>query len=159
MRSLTKLFLAVAVVAVAAPGSARAADATANMIVSASVAKSCVVTGPASAVNFAAYDPISSAQLSAVGQITVRCVRGTGYDLKLSSGNGFKMMGPGGAAIAYDVLQPDGTTSWTTTALTVAAVDVDTSAPRTYDATVKPAVNADVPVGDYTDTVVITVTY
>ncbi len=159
MRTLPKLLLAAAVaVGAAAPGLAQAQSTTANMVVSATVAKSCVVAGPAAAVNFSAYDPVSTAQLSATGTISVRCVRGTGYSVALSSNNGFSMTGAGGS-IPYAVLQPGGTTSWTTNALVVPATDITTSAPRDYVATVRPGIGADVPAGNYSDTVLVTVTY
>jgi spore coat protein U-like protein len=160
MRSLPKLVLAaaVAVAAVVAPGLVQAQSTTANMVVSATVAKSCAVSGPAGGINFSAYDPVSTAQLSATGTISVRCVRGTGYSVALSSNNGFAMTGASGA-IPYAILQPGGTTSWTASALVVPASDITTSAPRDYVATVRPAIGADVPAGNYSDTVLITVTY
>jgi spore coat protein U-like protein len=160
MRILPKLLLAaaLAVGATVAPGLAQAQSATANMVVSATVAKSCVVSGPAAAVNFSAYDPVSTGQLSAQGTISVRCVRGTGYSIALSSSNGFAMRGTVGS-IPYEVLQPGGTTSWTANALVVPALDITTSAPRDYVATVRPAVGADVQAGNYSDTVLVTVTY
>ena len=134
MRSFSKLLLGAAVAVAAAvalaPGVAEAQSATANMTVSATVAKSCVVSGPAGAVNFAAYDPVSTAQLSATGTISVRCVRGTGYSVALSSTTGFNMTGAGGA-IPYAILQPNGSTSWTTTALVVPAAAITPRRPAT----------------------------
>jgi len=160
MRTLPKLLLAaaLAVAANGAPGAAQAVDITANMVVSATVAKSCVVSGPAAAVNFSAYDPVSTAQLSGQGTISVRCVRGTGYSIALSSNNGFKMVGTVGS-ISYAILQPGGATSWTANALVVPASDITTSAPRDYVATVRPEIGADVAAGNYSDTVLVTVTY
>ncbi len=160
MRNLTKLLLAAAVAAAAllAPAAAEAQTANASMTVTATVAKSCVVTGPAAPVNFAAYDPVSSTQLSATGTISVRCVRNTPYSIALTSANNFRMTGTGGN-IPYTVLQPNGTTVWSTTPLAVGAAAVATNAPISYTATVNPALNADVPVGTYTDTVNVVVTY
>jgi spore coat protein U-like protein len=129
------------------------------MTVSASVARRCVVNGPAAAVNFASYDPMSTAQLSAVGTIQVRCVRGTGYTISLSSSSNFNMTGPGGAVIPYAILQPNGSTSWTASPVNVPSSAVTSSGWLPYDATVRPAIGADVPEGAYTDTVNITVTY
>ncbi|MGA8892118.1 MAG: spore coat protein U domain-containing protein [Anaeromyxobacteraceae bacterium] len=160
MRSAQKLLLASAVAAAAAlaPGLAEAQSVNANMTVSATVLRRCVVTGPAAPVNFADYDPLSSAQLSAVGSITVQCVRGTGYTIALSSTNGFAMQGQG-TSIPYSITQPNGTSNWTTTPLVVADAAITNSAPRSYDATVRPAIGQDVPAGNYTDTVLVTVTY
>jgi spore coat protein U-like protein len=159
MRTLPKLLLAAAfAVAAVAPGAAQAVETTANMVVSATVAKSCVVSGPATAINFSAYDPVSTSQLTAQGTISVRCVQGTGYSVALSSNNGFAMTGAGGS-IPYAILQPNGSTPWTTTALVVPASDITTSAARGYVATVRPGIGADVPAGNYTDTVLVTVTY
>lgn len=160
MRNLSKLLLAAAVAtaALVAPAFAQAQTATANMTVSASVAKSCVVTGPAAAVNFGTYDPVSPAQLTSQGTISVRCVRGTGYSVALSSTSGFNMTGTGGS-IGYAVLQPDGTTSWTASPLVVPAAAINTSVARDYVATVRPVIGADVPAGNYSDTVLVTVTY
>ena len=160
MRNLSKFLLAAAVAtaAVVAPGFAQAQTATANMIVSATVAKSCVVSGPAAAIDFGAYDPVSTAQQSAQGTISVRCVRGTGYSIALSSNNGFSMIG-NGTSIGYAILQPDGATSWTASPVVVAASAINSSAPRPYVATVRPVIGADVPAGNYSDTVLVTVTY
>jgi spore coat protein U-like protein len=160
MRNVPKLLLAsaVAIAAALVPDLAQAQSVTANMTVSASVQRRCVVTGPAAAVNFSGYDPMSAAQLSAVGTITVQCVRGTGYTIALTSNNGFAMQGQG-TAIPYTILQPNGSTNWGSTPLVVADASITNSSPRTYDATVRPAVGADVPAGNYTDTVLVTVTY
>ena len=162
MRSFSRILLGAAVAIAAAvalaPGVAEAQSVTANMTVSATVAKSCVVSGPAGAVNFTSYDPVSAAQLSATGTISVRCVRGTGYSVALSSTTGFNMTGTGGS-IPYAILQPNGSTPWTTTALVVPAADITTSAARDYVATVRPAIGADVAAGNYSDTVLVTVTY
>ena len=159
MRTLQKLLLAAAfAVAAVAPGLAQAQSTTANMVVSATVAKSCVVSGPATAINFSAYDPVSTSQLVGQGTISVRCVRGTGYSVALSSNNGFTMTGAGGA-IPYEVLQPGGASSWTANALVIPASAITTSAARDYVATVRPGIGADVPAGSYTDTVLVTVTY
>lgn len=159
MRNVQKLLLASAVAAAAAlvPDLAQA-QVTANMTVSASVQRRCVVSGPAAAVDFSSYDPMSTAQLSAVGGITVQCVRGTGYSIALSSTNGFAMQGQG-TAIPYSILQPNGSTDWRASPLVVADGAITNSAPRTYNATVRPEVGVDVPAGSYTDTVLITVTY
>jgi spore coat protein U-like protein len=160
MRNLTKILLAAAIAGAAflAPSVAEAQTANASMTVSATVAKSCVVTGPAAPVNFSAYDPVSAAQQSATGTISVRCVRNTPYSIALTSANGFRMIGTGGN-IPYTVLQPNGTTVWSTTALAVPAASVTNNLPINYTATVNPALNADVPVGSYTDTVNVVVTY
>jgi spore coat protein U-like protein len=160
MRNVQKLLLAsaVAVAATLAPGLAEAQSVSANMTVSATVARRCVVTGPSAPVAFNGYDPLSTTQLSAVGSITVQCVRGTGYTIALTSNNGFAMQGQG-TAIPYGILQPDGTTNWATTPLVVADASITNSAPRSYNATVRPVVGRDVPAGSYTDTVLVTVTY
>jgi spore coat protein U-like protein len=160
MRNVQKLLLAAAVAAAAAlvPDLAQAQSVTANMTVSATVQRRCVVTGPAAPISFTNYDPLSAAQLSAIGTITVQCVRGTGYTIALSSNNGFAMQGQG-TSIPYSILQPGGSTDWRATPLVVADASVTNSSPRSYDATVRPAVGADVPAGNYTDTVLITVTY
>jgi spore coat protein U-like protein len=162
MRNVKKLLLAsaVAVAATLLPSLAEAQSqsVTANMTVSATVARRCVVTGPAAPVNFSSYDPLSSAQLSAVGTITVQCVRGTGYTIALTSTNSFAMQGQG-TSIPYSILQPGGSVDWRATPLVVADASITTSSPRSYDATVRPVVGQDVPAGNYTDTVVVTVTY
>ena len=160
MKTRSRILLAAAVASALflAPSIAEAQTATANMTVSATVAKSCVVTGPSGPVNFASYDPVSTTQLSAPGTISVRCVRGTGYSIALTSDTGFNMRGTGGD-IPYAVLQPDGSTSWTANSLVVPATAITSSAARDYVATVRPAVGVDVPAGSYTDTVHVTVTY
>jgi len=160
MRNVQKLLLVSVVAAAAAlvPDLAQAQSVSANMVVSATVARRCVVSGPAAPVAFNGYDPLSTTQLSAVGSITVQCVRGTGYSIALSSTNGFAMQGQG-TSIPYSILQPNGSTDWRSTPLVVADATITNSSPRSYDATVRPALGQDVPAGNYTDTVIVTVTY
>jgi len=163
MKTPTKILLAAAVAGAFffAPAIAEAQvnPATANMTVTATVVKSCTVTGPASAVNLGNYDPLSATQLSGQGTINVRCVRSTPYTISVTSANGFAMKSAGGSLLPFTIYQPNGTTDWKATPLSVPAGSVTSFAAIPYIATVKPAAGVDLPVGAYTDTVTFSVAY
>jgi spore coat protein U-like protein len=163
MKTLTKILLAAAVAGafLLAPSFAEAQTnpATATMTVQATVVKSCTVTGPASAVNLGNYDPLSATQLSGQGTINVRCVRNTPYTISVSSANGFAMKSAAGDLLPFAIFQPNGTTDWKATALSVPAGNVTSFAPISYIATVKPTVGLDLPAASYTDTVTFSVAY
>ena len=156
--TLTKILSVLSIVGMAVTASpASAAAVTGNFTVSAQVAKVCKVTNPAN-IDLGAYDPLGTGTITGNTQIQVQCVKGTSYDISLTSANSWKMKGGSGTdLIAYTIKQHDNTTDWTTSALAVSAVP--NSAVKSYQANASAAQGQDVPTGSYTDTVTVTVTY
>ncbi|UZW53838.1 spore coat U domain-containing protein [Sphingobium sp. JS3065] len=66
------------------PGTARAADATTTMGVSATVLNACLVS--ATNMAFGNYDPTSSVPTDATSSISVTCTPGTSFNVGLNSG-------------------------------------------------------------------------
>ena len=159
MRRFSKLLLAsaVAAAAIVIPRMAEATDVTGSFTVQAAVAKACKVTS-AGNVNFGTYDPTATSALTGTSAIKVKCTRGTGYDIALSSTNSFKMT-DGTNLIPYSITQPNGSSNWETTPLTIAGSAITTNADYTYTAALSTTQGLDVPVGSYLDTVTVTVTY
>ena len=160
MNRFSKLLLAVAVAAAAivTPRMAEATDVTGSFTVQTAVGKACKVTS-AGNVNFGTYDPTATSALTGSSAIKVKCTRGTGYDIALSSTNGFAMIDGASHSIPYSITQPTGSVNWETTPLTVAAAAITTNGEYTYTAALSTTQGLDVPVGSYLDTVTVTVTY
>lgn len=138
--------------------------------VTAAVAKSCRVT--ATDLAFGTYDPVATADTTATGTVTVKCTKNTTADVALSLGaNGLaaggtcaspvRQMANGTERLTYAIYQDGAGTDWGCDATNDQAVtaDVGPSAPEvltTYG--VIPA-GQDAPVGNYADTVSVTVTF
>ena len=69
-----------------AASNAQAATATGNLSVTANVAAACAVTA-STAVAFGPYDPLAPGALNGQGTVTVRCTKGSSYDLALGTGS------------------------------------------------------------------------
>ncbi len=152
--------LALALV-LAGPRAADAASTTGTMGVTATVVDSCTVV--ASTLTFSPY---SAANLSSTGQatITVTCTIATavsliGLDLGLQPvATMAQLKSTGAALIPYELYQDAAfVTPWTIAAGPAAYAAV--AAPATYTVYGRAPGGANVPVGTYTDTVGITVTY
>jgi spore coat protein U-like protein len=157
MHRFSKVLLAAVVAAavVMVPRMAVATDITGTFTVAATVSNVCKVTA-GNNVDFGAYDPTGTAVLKKTSAINVKCTRGTGYGIALTSAGGWKMKN-GTEGISYSVKQPNDSTDWTTTALTgLTAVD---NKPYSYVANLSTTEGQDVPAGSYLDTVTVTVTY
>jgi spore coat protein U-like protein len=150
-------------------GAAQAASKTASFTVSASVGKNCVI----SAANLALGEFVGDNNLTAQSDITVRCTAGTAFTVALNSGGtgsfaGRRMVGPGGDFLVYNLYTND----------TYAAVWGDATAGTSVVADIGEGMavgNAiDLPVygrllaadnsgpvtnGNYSDTIVATITY
>jgi spore coat protein U-like protein len=157
--------LACAAAAVLVSGSALAANATGTLAVSATVLKSCiVVTTP---VVFGTYDPTLGSATQTSGTVVVTCTAGTPYTIALGPGGGT------GATVAlrklslltntlnYGLFSNSGySTVWGDT---VGTNTVAGTAPLTLVNT--HTVYASIPngqgaaLGDYLDTVAVTVAY
>jgi spore coat protein U-like protein len=160
-----RLLPALAVAAVFGVGNgitpASAATDTANLTVSASVAAVCNVQ--AATLAFGAYDP-TAGDLDATTSVDVTCTPGTTYEVGLGGGGAGdvanRQMANGPATLNYSMYRNAGRTlNWgnTPTIDTVAGVGGGGVISHTVYGTI-PA-DQFVAIGDYSDTVIITVTY
>lgn len=147
------------------PVTVAAQTAQTTMNVSATVVEACVVT--ATNLVFGLYDPTTSTPVDAVSAITVTCTPGTVFSVGLNAGTTpgatitNRQMASGSERLGYGLFQDAArSVNWGNTPGT------DTPAPGTAVLTPTvltvygrvPAQQA-VAVGDYTDTVTITVSY
>jgi len=152
------LYAALAIAALLAPRAAVPTNATGTFTAAANVAKSCTMTSPTD-VNLGAYNPFGSGTLTGTTSIRVKCVKGTGYTIALSSANGFRMDDGIGNYIPYAIKQPNNTTNWETTPLVVPGSSILTNQYYSYTARVSVTQGLGVPLGTYADVVTVTVTY
>src|SRR5690242_10156726 len=167
---LLSLAGAVAVAIGAAPGT-EAATATSNLSVTASVSANCSIsTAP---VAFGAYDPVStnaSTPLNGTGTVNVTCTSGASTTITLGQGSNAntgstdaapaRRLSDGGTNfLTYSLFQDAGrTTVWGNTGGTgVANTGTGTQTAVTVYGSV--AAGQNVPAGNYSDTVVATVTF
>jgi len=152
-------FIAAALLAV--PAFAFAATPVTNTFkVSAEVKSVCTVS--ATDIVIPSYDPNAAAPTTQTGTVNVTCTRGTPYTTTLSSTTGFKLTGPGGATLAYQIFQGSGTggTVWANaTTSNPYAGSAPSRAAVAYLATASIAAAQDVAAGIYADTVTVTVNY
>ena len=170
------LTLAVALMIAAMP-KARAATATANLVVTATVAAKCTIT--TTPLDFGEYDPVvanATTALNATGSVTVACTKGsTGLSVGLDNGGNFsgtRRMAGGGDFLGYAVYRPPnntpgtacsfpGTLAWGTTigTDTLALTNAASKAARTYNVCGTIPAGQDVTVATYSDTVVATINF
>ncbi len=154
-----------------AASSADAATATSNLSVTASVSANCTIsTAP---VAFGAYDPVSanaSTALAGTGTVNVTCTNGASTTVTLGQGSNAntgstdaaparRLKDGGTNYLTYELYQDTGhTTVWGNTAGTGVA---NTGTGGQTSITVYGTVDAgqNVPAGNYSDTVVATVTF
>lgn len=138
-----------------------AATSTANLTVNATVAASCTVSG-----GTLAFGSYTLAAISASTNITATCTNGTAYNIGLSAGGGSgasvttRKMTSGSNTLNYSLYTNSGnTTIWGNTVGTdtVSATGTGTAVNHTVYGNV-PA-NQTSPIGAYSDTVVITITF
>jgi spore coat protein U-like protein len=119
---LTKLFLALAasgLLAVFAGTAVQAASKNQSFQVSATVIPSCNINSVDN-ISFGAYNPLSAAEVTATGEISITCSNNAPVSIGLTGGDNFSaatnnMKGPGGSGtelLRYKIFQPDGTTQW-----------------------------------------------
>jgi spore coat protein U-like protein len=175
--SAIALTIAVALMIAAMP-KARAATATANLVVTASVAAKCTIT--TSPLDFGAYDPVvanATTAQNATGSVTVACTKGsTGLSIGIGNGNNFsggtRRMAGGGDFLTYAIFRPPdntpgtacafpGTLAWGTTigTDTLALTNAASKSPRTYNVCGTIPAGQDVTVATYGDTVVATINF
>jgi spore coat protein U domain-containing protein, fimbrial subunit CupE1/2/3/6 len=143
--------------------SVEAATATSNLAVTAAVVQNCTIT--AGTVAFGNYDPVGTNNvnpLNANGTVTVRCTRGSNATIGLGNGlnfSGGRRMSDGGTNYLSYGLYSDspGGTAWTDAA-TVAYNALNFS-PQNLTVYGQVSAGQDVAVGNYSDTVVATITF
>jgi len=134
------------------------------MPINASVGPVCVVS--AVPLNFGAYDPVVTNQSTPLDQqatITVQCLRGSAYTVKLNPGAhpaaGLRYMaGPAAAMMHYELYSDSSrTTVWDNTNFVSGSATDTTPIPITVYGRIFPG--QDVVAGAYTDTVTVTVEF
>ena len=148
----------------AAPGFAQ--TATANLGVSATVAKNCSIT--TTAVAFGAYDPVvanATAPLDGSGSVVVTCTKGAGTRIDLGLGANVsgttRRMAGGTDFLTYELYQDTGrTTVWGSGATDGLTIPVAPSrAARTFTVFGRVPAGQDVAADSYADTVVATINF
>ena len=155
----------VAGILLAAAGSAGAADKTTTFNVNAAVAANCFVS--ATDLDFGTYD--GSAALSKSSTIDVRCSKDHPYELKLSTGGSgdYKQRLLGGAlqynlftTAALGAIWGDGTANTDTVGGDGNGLSAAKKVTHTvYGQLPNSATNQDVPVGNYSDVITVTIEY
>lgn len=159
------LTLAVTAFGISAPHAAQAATTTTTFAVTATVQPSCTVS--ATPLAFGSYNPLSATPLDATSTITVNCTTGTSYTVGLNAG------GTSGATVTtrqmllstnslnYTLYRDTGrTNNWGNTPGTdtpASATATTTAATLTVYGRIPALQN--VPAGNYTDSVTVTVNY
>lgn len=148
-----------------APLCAQAATATDTMAVTATVQSACAVT--ATGMAFGSYDPTVLTNHDATTTIQVNCTSGTSYTVGLSAGlatgatvSARKMVN-GSNLLPYSLYRDASRTqNWGNTAgVDSTSATVATSTPATLTVYGRIAGLQNVPAGNYSDTVTVTVTY
>lgn len=158
-----------AAVALAGFGSAttKAATATANLGVSATVTNNCTISTVALA--FGSYDPVvanASTNLDGTGTVVVACTKGSTATIGLglgsnATGSTRRMKDAGTNYLTYELYQDTGrSTVWGNSgAALLSPVAAPSKAARNFTVYGRVTSNQDVPAGSYSDTVVATVNF
>jgi spore coat protein U-like protein len=154
------------------------AQATQNVQVQVQVNGSCSVTVPLNA-SFGTQTPLTTTNLVAEGQVTLRCNAGAAPVLAVNDGGNFsstRRMSDGGGTpkyVAYAVKQPTisgtnftvcpafgGGTAWTSvTTLDASAAFASSGGNRTVRVCFETTVDENTALATYTDTVAVSVTF
>jgi spore coat protein U-like protein len=141
---------------------AQTQTATGTMTVSANVVASCSVVG--GTLDFGDYDPIAAAPKDGSLAISVRCTRGVTAQIGMGLGNNplgaLRRMAGGPDFLSYE-LYKDGARSilWGNTGTDRVAYTATSSGPTSITVFGRVGAGQDVPVGGFSDTVTITVTF
>ncbi|HEX5508836.1 MAG TPA: spore coat U domain-containing protein [Pseudolabrys sp.] len=146
-------------------GDAHAATATSNFTVQLTITASCTI-GSASTLDFGSQGVLTSA-IDQTGTIAVQCTNTTPFNIGLDAGNGAgttvttrKMIGAGGATVAYALYSDSGRTSnWGNTPGVDAISSTGTGAAQSFTVFGRVPAQATPAPATYTDTVTVTVTY
>lgn len=144
---------------------AMAQTATTTFPVTATVLKSCSVS--ANPLAFGIYNPTSATPLDATTTLSVLCTVGTSFTVGLNAGTAVgatvttRQMSNGANRLNYGLFQEAGrTTNWGNTAGTnTPPATTAPVTPTTLTVYGRVPASQNVPVGDYTDTITVTVNY
>jgi spore coat protein U-like protein len=145
---------------------APAADATtttSNMSVQLILVSNCVI-GSVASMDFGSSIDLATA-LSTTANILVTCTSGTPYTVELSAGGGSgattaaRKMTSGGNTVTYSIYKESAHTNVFGTGGTEKVSATGNAAAQTYTAYGLVPIQATPPIGTYTDTVTVTVTY
>ena len=165
-RSIARIALVAGALVLGAAAPALAQTATANLSVTATVAKNCSIT--TTPVAFGSYDPIvanAASPLDGTGTVVVTCTKGSGTRIDLglggnASGSTRRMLG-GTDLLTYELYTDTGrSTVWGSGAgagQTIAAAP--NKNPRTFTVYGRVAAGQDVGAASYADTVVATINF
>lgn len=140
--------------------SVNAATTTGNMTVDATVVASCSVV-----VNSLSFGNYSLTQLDASAVITPTCTNGTTYYIELSAGSGTgattttRKMTSGANTLNYSIYKDSSRATVWGTGTTDRVSSTGTGAAQTFTAYGRIPASQVSPLGAYTDTVVVTVTF
>ena len=172
MRNTLRSALGLALLLAAGSSFAGVSPQTGSFQVTASVAKSCLVSATTD-IAFGAYDPLAVTDKDAAGSVTIRCAKGvTAIVVTLDQGANpaagstaavpLRQMASGTERLGYQIYQNTGrTTVWGNTALTGVTIPGPTAAatPVVLPTYGRIAAGQDVAVGSYVDTVGVTATF
>jgi spore coat protein U-like protein len=143
-----------------------AAQTTANLAVSATVANNCTIgTAP---LNFGSYDPIgahAASPLDGTGTVTIACTKGAAATIGLGLGSNasgsVRRMSNGTEFLTYELYKEAARTNvWANAGADLfSAGAAPSKAPRNFTVYGRVAGNQDVASGTYNDTVVATVNF
>jgi spore coat protein U-like protein len=151
--------------AILSAGTAQAATTTTTFPVTATVIKACIVS--ASPLAFGNYDPTSATPTDATTTLSVLCTVGTSFTVGLNPGTASgatvttRKMANGANLLNYALYQDSGHSSnWGNTAGTdtpaATTAPIGTTAMTVYG---RIASGQNVPIGSYSDTITVNVTY
>lgn len=163
VRRRTKTITA-ALALLSASSLACAGTANDSFDVTATVLAACEVT--AQDLVFGNYDPVAAANLDAQTTMSVTCTNGTGYQIGLNLGSGTgattatRYMKKGSDLLGYTLYQNAGrTTLWGNTQNTDTRTGTGTGSAATVDVFARVPMHQTAPVGNYSDTITVTVTW
>jgi spore coat protein U-like protein len=141
------------------------ATATGSLSVTGSITATCQVN--ASSLAFGAYNPILNANLDVTGTVSVTCTNATPYNVGLNAGTGTgatitnRKMTSGANTLTYQVFRDAARTqNWGNTVGTDTVVGTGSGAAQPITAYGRIVLGqTTAKVGNYTDTVTVTITY
>jgi len=161
----TAISMAVAAAAMTAVSTgAQAATASTTILVTATVAQACIVV--ATPLAFGVYDPTSASPTDGTATVAVTCTLGTAYSVGLSAGTGtgatttVRKMTFGINTLNYALYSNAGrTTNWGNAVGTDTVGATATGLLTNHTVYGRIPATQTVPLGAYTDTIAVTVTY
>jgi spore coat protein U-like protein len=160
-----------ATIALICAPAAQAATSSTNLGITTTVAANCLVS--ATPVAFGSYDPMAATATTSTGVLTLTCTQGSApsvaIDLGANASAGQRRMAAGANRLPYDLFQPSANTAgascagastpYPTATPGFALTSAPSIAARNFNVCAQIAPGQDVPVGSYSDTVLVTVTF